>query len=293
MLKGFYKESFEGSHCYKLKHRQILRGGKKIEYNIHSIKDTVALIRQNGASLMRFGDGELDIIKGKSIPYQKYEKQLAIELKEILAKPSKADFLIGIPDVFRQLERYNLEAQNFWLEHRMEYESYLTSDWYVTAFISRPYIDLANKAEAAISFNQIKSIWKGKDLLIVEGVTSRSGVGNDLFSEANSVSRLICPAQNAYDKLEEILCSIKMHGENRLILIMLGPTAKVLVYRLYQEQYQALDIGHIDSEYEWFKMEAHHKVKLLHKHTAEYNYDEGIIFEEDLSYENSILERIL
>lgn len=71
MLKGFYKESFEGSYCYKSKHRQILRGGKKIEYNIQSIKDTVALILQNRASLMRFGYGELDIIKGESIPYQK------------------------------------------------------------------------------------------------------------------------------------------------------------------------------------------------------------------------------
>lgn len=253
----------------------------------------MTLIRQNGASLMRFGDGELDIIQGKSIPYQKYEKQLAIELEEILMKPSKADFLIGIPDVFQHLERYNPAAQNFWLEHRMEFERYLTSDWYVTAFISRPYIDLASKEEAATSFRQIKSIWKGRDLLIVEGGTSRSGVGNALFSEANSVSRLICPAQNAYDKLEEILCAVKKHGKNKLILIMLGPTAKVLVYRLYQEQYQALDIGHIDSEYEWFKMGANHKVKLLHKHTAEYNYDEGIIFEEDLSYENSILERIL
>lgn len=154
-------------------------------------------------------------------------------------------------------------------------------------------MDLEHKEAATTAFENIKSLWNGRDILIVEGETSRSGVGNDLFSEAKSVSRLICPSQNAYDKLEKILDAIKKYGRNKLILIMLGPTAKVPVSRLYHENYQALDIGHIDSEYKWFKMEANYKVKLFHKHTAEYNYDEDIVFENDLSYEQSILEKIL
>ena len=62
-----------------------------------------------------------------------------------------------------------------------------------------------------------------KDLLIVEGETSRSGVGNDLFDNAHSIKRIICPARDAYAYIEQIQQAIIQHAENRLILLMLGP----------------------------------------------------------------------
>ncbi len=51
-------------------------------------------------------------------------------------------------------------------------------------------------------------------------------------------------------------------------------------------------IGHIDSEYEWFKMGATHKVKLENKHTAEFNFDENINAVHDKAYENEIIGKI-
>ena len=70
---------------------------------------------------------------------------------------------------------------------------------------------------------------------------------------------------------------------------MLGPTAKVLAYRLTKNGYQVLDIGHIDSEYEWMKMGAKTKIKFNHKHTAEYNFDQDIEFIEDETYTSQIV----
>ncbi len=71
---------------------------------------------------------------------------------------------------------------------------------------------------------------------------------------------------------------------------MLGPTAKLLSYDLTKRGYQAIDLGHIDSEYEWFQMKAESKVKLEHKHTAEFNYDENIAEVVDEEYINQVLE---
>lgn len=42
----------------------------------------------------------------------------------------------------------------------------------------------------------------------------------------------------------------------KLVLIALGHTATVLAYDLAEVGYQAIDIGHIDIEYEWFLMRA-------------------------------------
>lgn len=265
------------------------------EYNfeVKTIQETVNLINKYNASLVRFGDGEISLINGRGIPYQDYNEELSRKLKGILQIQSNSNFLVGIPDVFRSLERYNRDAQCFWELHRDELSRALQNKWYVTAFLSRPYIDLANKQEAAESFRHIRSLWEEKDILIVEGVTSRSGVGNDLFNNARSISRIICPARNAYDKIDIIFEEIKKNGKNKLILLMLGPTAKVLTHRLYYSNFQVLDIGHIDSEYEWYKMDAEFKVKLPNKHTAEYNYDQDIIFADDQNYEKSILKRII
>ena len=70
---------------------------------------------------------------------------------------------------------------------------------------------------------------------------------------------------------------------------MLGPTAKVLAYQLTQQGYRALDLGHIDSEYEWMQMKAETKVQLKHKHTAEFNFDQDIEFIDDEGYNRQIV----
>ena len=145
------------------------------------------------------------------------------------------------------------------------------------------------KKEIGGYFNHLKEIWNEKDVLIIEGQYSRSGVGNDLFSNANSVQRILCPSRNAFSDYEKILKYAQKHGSNKLILIMLGPAAKVLAYDLYKSGFWAIDLGHIDSEYEWFKMGARKKVTLNNKHTAENNYDEHIGEIDDDEYQGQII----
>ena len=51
-----------------------------------------------------------------------------------------------------------------------------------------------------------------------------------------------------------------------------------------------MDIGHIDSEYEWLKMGATTKVKTqTTNNTAEYNFDQDIEFIEDETYTKQIV----
>ena len=73
---------------------------------------------------------------------------------------------------------------------------------------------------------------------------------------------------------------------------MLGPTAKVLAYHLSKKGIQAIDLGHIDSEYEWFKMGATSKVKFSYKHTAEHNFDQEVQLVEDEIYNKQVVVRI-
>ena len=266
------------------------------QISVLSIDQSLDYLLEKAASVIRFGDGEMDLIAGRSIPYQEYNSALSTRLREIMAMESSERLMVCLSDVFRGLERYSIDAQNFWkahLQHHLaDYLEICRAPWYGSTFISRPYIDLEDKTPSAGYFAKLKQLWQDKDLLIVEGLTSRSGVGNDLFDGARSIKRIICPSRNAYSKLEAIKQAVREHADNRLILTMLGPTAKVLVYDLVQEGYRALDIGHIDSEYEWFQMGASHKIKLSHKHTAEHNFDQDIEYRDDQAYDSQIVANL-
>ncbi|CYW40852.1 glycosyl transferase family protein [Streptococcus suis] len=264
-----------------------------IPIRVKPISQSLDYILEHSCSVARFGDGEMDIIAGHSIPYQDYDPQLASELKEILGLESNQHFMVCLSDVFENRERYTDACNHFWEGHLQHYQDYYRqickAPWYGSTFISRPYMDLADKSLSATYFQSLKQIWTDKDILIVEGKTSRSGVGNDLFQEAKSIQRIICPSKNAYSQIEDILAAIQTYGQDKLVLLMLGPTAKVLAYRLSKTGMQAIDIGHIDSEYEWFTMQAQTKIKLQHKHTAEHNFDQDIIFTEDQEYLQQIV----
>ena len=272
--------------------------GKQLDpIQVKGIDETLDYIIENKSSLVRFGDGEINMLAGHSIPYQDYDEELVSTMRDIIGQESRKELVVCLPDAFTDRFRFTYWAIPFWkdhMDHYMDFYRELCSDsWYGSTFVSRPYIDFEDKSQAKAQFEKLKSIWKNRDLLIVEGATSRSGVGNDLFDEANSIKRIICPSHSAFSRVHEIEQEIEKYAAGRLILCMLGPTAKVLAYHLSRKGHQVLDIGHIDSEYEWMKMGAKTKVKFSHKHTAEYNFDQDIEFIEDETYNSQIVAKIL
>ena len=280
----------------KLINNEIL--GKQLDpIQVKGIDETLDYIIENKSSLVRFGDGEINMLAGHSIPYQDYDEELVSTMRDIIGQESREELVVCLPDAFTDRFRFTSWAIPFWKDHMDHYMDFYrelcSNSWYGSTFVSRPYIDFEDKSQAKSQFEKLKSIWKNRDLLIVEGATSRSGVGNDLFDKANSIKRIICPSHSAFSRVHEIEQEIEKHAAGRLILCMLGPTAKVLAYHLSQKGYQVLDIGHIDSEYEWMKMGAKTKVKFAHKHTAEYNFDQDIEFIEDEVYNSQIVARIV
>lgn len=289
-MKRIFRKYYEKFILFILKNKY---NKHPLAINVLNIEDTLDFIINNHSSVSRFGDGEINIMSGESIAYQDYNDKLCSELKEIVSLQSNIDFVVCLSDVYKDLNRYTPHCQIFWYRHLLKYrdihQKLFTSNWYGSTFISRPYMDLSDKSKSFIYFDKLKMLWNNRDILIVEGKNSRSGIGNDLFSNANSISRIICPSKNAYDKVDLIEKSIISHAENKLVLLMLGPTAKVLAKRISEKGIWAIDLGHIDSEYEWFKMGALEKVKLSYKHTAEHNFDEHIVFINDEEYNKQII----
>ena len=276
---------------------QAFKQEELFNITVMSIDETLDELLATDKSLVRFGDGEFSLINGNSIAYQEYQEDLAQEMREILINADKEDnVLVCLPEIFEIFKGnflQNKDSENFWKNeldyHGRFFKEICKAKRYGSAWISRPYINSEDKSKGVTHFEKIKELFVGKDILIVEGATTRAGVGNDLFNNVRSIKRIICPSHHAFSKVDVIQQAILDYAEGRLILLMLGPTAKILAYRLSRLGYRALDLGHIDSEYEWMQMGAETKVQLKHKHTAEFNFDQGIEFIEDENYNNQIV----
>lgn len=127
----------------------------------------------------------------------------------------------------------------------------------------------------------------------MKGEKSRLGIGSDLFDEVKTIRRIICPATDAFDLYDEILqTTLEKATSDTLVLLALGMTATVLAYDLSQHDIQALDIGHIDIEYEWFKMNATKKVPIKGKFTNEAVGGRDVEDSNDSLYLSQIIVRI-
>ena len=240
------------------------------------MSDTILAIKERRASIARYGDGEFDIIFGRTEGFQKKDLELSKRLRGILTKNDLSEcFLVAVPDCFGDLSQFNEKAKIHWRirldKERIKWVRCLnTKAPYYQAQITRFYFDWADKSQCNDWYTGLKSIWDHEDVLLGEGELSRVGVGNDLFDNAASVRRILCPAENAFDCYEEILETICKHAKpSDLIFMALGPTATVLAYDLFQRGYWAVDAGHVDLEYEWMKLGATEKVKISGKYVNE------------------------
>jgi len=155
--------------------------------------------------------------------------------------------------------------------------------------MTRHYIEYENRSHSRELFEKLKRIWEGRSVVIIEGEKSRLGVGNDLFVNAISVRRILGPMHHAFDKYDLLLREACKHEKQTLFLIALGPTATALAADLALLGYQAVDIGNIDIEYEWFLRAADSKIKIKGKYTSEAINGRLVEDVDDKEYQSQII----
>ncbi len=240
-----------------------------------SAQELAERILSDRLSLCRFGDGEFEMIRNNSRPwFQEKNSSLGKMLLKVLHS-DQPGIAIAIANNFSALDCYTDEAayaiRQYMVEARPSIMGLLQENrTYYDAYISRPYIMHKDITNAQALFPLLKKIWKNRNILIIEGEYSRMGIHNDLFYGASSIKRILCPPKNAFCRYDEILdCATNYSDANTLVLISLGPTATVLAYDLSIRGFQALDIGQIDNEYDWYLAGAKTRTPLSGKCTAE------------------------
>lgn len=242
---------------------------------IMSFDECMDYILSNRASVSRMGDGELNVIYGKSLGFQEKNERLGERLREVMTREIPG-LLVCIPDTFENLGRYNAVEQGFWSAHHY----YNRRRWrrllrpgkkYGDTFLSRFYSMEFDRDLSQHRIQSLRLLWDKRDIIFIEGKDTKMGVGNDLFDNAASIRRVLCPAKSAFDRYDSIVDTVKSmnHSENDLYVLALGPTATVMAADLHLLGFQALDLGHLDIEYEWFRRGVTKKVPIAGKFSNE------------------------
>ncbi|MEI7498658.1 MAG: SP_1767 family glycosyltransferase [Candidatus Falkowbacteria bacterium] len=260
-----------------------------------TLDQTLDGIIENKLSVIRFGDGEMMLMENISLSFQESSHELAVRLTEIL-RADAVGLLICIPGIWGDLGIFTKRSYWYAIHHLFRHRhSWLTrlskTQIYGDAHITRPYLGFKNKSKCKDFFFRLFTLWNNLDVVLIEGEKSRLGVGNDMFDNVKSLERIICPAENAYDLYDKIKEAAYNISKDKMVLISLGPTAKVLAYDLFLAGYRVLDIGHIDMEYEMFLRQETELVKVPYKYfneIGERNPDECL----DETYLNQITVRI-
>ena len=264
---------------------------------VASIDETLDELVANRKSICRYGDGEfLYLLDEKDLPFQAFDQRLAVKLKQVLASENPR-VMIALPIGFYSMDALTPEGQRFW-KARIVWLYPRLRRWlkpektYYNAHMTRIYYDIQDKAASARYVQKIMLIWQGRDVVIIEGEKSRLGLGNDLFSVATSIRRIVAPAHHAFAESERIIAYVAQNiAKDALLLIALGPTATVMAFDLAELGYQAVDIGNIDIEYEWFLRNTKEKIKIPFKYTGEVTGGRDVAEANDQVYFNQIIAR--
>jgi glycosyltransferase family protein len=264
-------------------------------------EETIDYINKNRCSIGRFGDGELDILLG--IRWKDSFQRFNPLLKKKLAKlRTNEKFLVCLPDTIipGRLTKELLVKQeyDFWSVNIHQFEGFwrkLASKNNVigNSFISRFYIRYNDRRYVSQYIEKLKTIWDDRDIIFIEGADTRCGIGNNLFDNARSIKRILCPTTQAFDRYNAILEAAVNSGEkDSLFLIALGQTATVLAKDLSDQGYQALDVGHMDVEYEWYLAKAEKKIPITNKYVNEAVDGRNSAEYSDSEYTSQILVKI-
>lgn len=215
---------------------------------ILSSEETVKCVLNQNKSIIRLGDGEFNILKGKDISYQKYsislEKDIKKILKEYFKNSKECKYLLCVPKFFMNSNGIKL------IKKRV----YVSSWSYSRKIFQKEFPQDIVYGDAFLFAKQNKKnyeeIWKMANKSKCIFIHNNEKYAKDFEKRYKIPTSFIkIEAKNAYEEIEKIRKEIiqKIEGINKddiMVIISAGPAGKVLVYDLANEGILAIDAGH-------------------------------------------------
>lgn len=229
------------------------KGAYVDKISILTTGETMRLLEKEKVSFLRYGDGEIAIMQGKSIPFQEFNPKLARRLRKILRTETEG-LKIGIPYYYthpiKNLNPFVASfAKSLTAQRRFLCRNCNRDMTYIDTCITQVY-QTYEKYNFQQYYKHMQNLLKEREITLIcgEGVLDR--LEYKAYSICASVDFITAPSMNAFDKYDMLLRAALKTDPKKLVCIVLGPTAKVLASDLHKRGYQAWDMGHYFKDYD-------------------------------------------
>ena len=224
--------------------------------HIMTIEESLTYIERHQVSFYRYGDGEIALMMGEGIAFQQADARLARRLRRML-KPTLPGIKAAIPYYYFHYERGLLGfVEGFACAMKIQRR-------YLRAHCDKEYVYLDTSLSQMYQsyetydfdnyFVRVRRLFSGKKVTLICGEGIFKDLKYNLLEECETVDYLEGPSKNAFSEYDRILKRALAIPKDHLVCIVLGPTAKPLVYDLHKKGYQAWDIGHFIKDYDAYR----------------------------------------
>ncbi len=204
----------------------------------------LAEILKEGKSLIRIGDGEVHLMNGNGIGYQKYDPLLKEYLFKIIKEyDQNSPYMIGLNKIPISKSNKTLRRDqllNCWMPMKSYFAIYFDKNL--------KYFDAT-----AFYYNEtfpeyLESYLKTRHLVLVTRAGNIEKFQNNKSIPFTEVSFVATPAEDAFSEYERIknetINEVGKFGKDKVVVLAAcGPASKPLAYELAKENIVTIDVG--------------------------------------------------
>lgn len=222
---------------------------------VKTAEETIREVITSGKNIVRYGDGEVEILNGGGIPFQKADEKLTQRLREILNNEDE-NLLVAIDrryyqasalaailreknPALRQFELYTIPKIRQILNEHINFE--------------RVYYEACITGAQEANLVAFREFFAGKKLVLVGCKEAFESYKFNIFDTASELRYEFVPNKHAFSAYDDILPRLLGYDASWTRILMCGPAAKVFVADLTKAGFRALDLGHLAKSYDWFK----------------------------------------
>lgn len=224
---------------------------------IMNAEKTVSELLNSDKSIIRFGDGEMSLMLGEGIPFEKGNNKIQKSLKQIFQSDSP-NLLIGAYDISYRLP-LNIVWNNpheylygFIKRYYKKYsELFNYEKTYYSSCFAAPFMYADWDCDK--QFASIRKIWDNKKVTIICGDRVFNKIKYNVVDNASDVSYIYGPTIGAFEKYDELKERVSSAPKDNILIFALGPCGKILAYDAFNAGYRVLDMGHLIKNYDFYK----------------------------------------
>ena len=187
-------------------------------------------LENNKKSIIRWGDGEYQLMFLKGVYFQESSLKLSLYLwlVYISLRKKKRNLIFAYPSIqiIKHFKLYN-------------------KPWIISRLIA--YLTLANSYYSPFLFREKSSVDKKSVIKMIKNERKPVFIGSSDFAmkSINWIETIITPKKNSFQVYKDILNKCYIFNSNEVsFYIACGPAGKIIAFELFKRGYRVVDLGH-------------------------------------------------